>query len=131
MKIEQLSISAAGKWARDCELLCLSECKRLTLTYVKEEDETCWQLQCEHVLAYKVISEEFSTVGYLINMPVEGAFYEILDSPWITEFKDFNQGILNKCKHYVMQFYDETVEIIAQNFIFKQLKEIPAEFADY
>ncbi len=33
---------------------------------------------------------------------------------------------LDKCKHYVLQFYDETIEIIAHNFAFEQLKNKPA-----
>ena len=36
--------------------------------------------------------------------------------------------ILDKCKHYVLRFYDETVEIIAQKFAFEQLKEKPTSF---
>jgi len=125
MKIERINIPAAGFWSRDCELLCLSDCKGFKLIYRRDEDDTYWSLECEHVVAYKVITEEFSSTGYLINIPVEGAVFEVTDSPWIQEFGSETNQILSKCRHYILQFYDETIEIIAKNFIFKQLKEPP------
>lgn len=125
MKIEKIDTPAAGTWARDCELLCLSECKRFKITYYKDEDGTYWALHCNHIVAYKVFSEEFSMVGYLVKMPIDGAFFEIIDSPWIKEFGRDRAHILDKCKHYVLKFYDEVIEIIAQEFVFEQLKEKP------
>ena len=86
MKIKKIKIAAAGAWARDCELLCLAQHKGLKINYHRDGDDTYWRLQCERIIAYQVINEEFSRDGYLINMPVEGAFFEILDSPWISEF---------------------------------------------
>ena len=125
MKIEKVDTPAAGTWARDCELLCLSDCKGFKISYHRDEDDTYWCLQCKGIVAYKVFSEEFSMVGYLLNLPVEGAFFEILDSPWIHEFGREQARILDKCKHYVLRFYDETIEIIAQDFVFEKLKEKP------
>lgn len=125
MKIEKLDTPAAGTWARDCELLCLHDCKGFKLSYHRDEDDTYWNLQCKGIIAYKVIGEEFSRTEYLINLPTEGAFFEILDSPWMHEFGHVRSTILDKCKHYVLRFYDETIEIIAQDFIFEQLKEKP------
>ncbi len=125
MKIEKVDTPAAGTWARDCELLCLSDGKGFKIRYHRDEDDTYWSLQCKGVVAYKVMGEEFSTTGYLINLPVEGAFFEILNSPWICEFGQERSRILDKCKHYILRFYDETIEIIAQDFLFEQLKEKP------
>jgi hypothetical protein len=67
MKIEKIDIAAAGTWARDCELLCLSDCKGFKISYHRDEDDTYWSLQCKGIVAYKVMGEEFSTTGYLIN----------------------------------------------------------------
>lgn len=125
LKIKELDTPAAGTWSRDCELIRLSDYEGFKITYIKSEDETYWKLCCSLIVAYKLYSEEFSKVGYLINLPVEGAFYEIIDSPWIKEFGKERAHILDKCKHYVLQFYDETVEIIAQEFTFRQLDERP------
>lgn len=125
MKIERVDTPAAGTWARDCELLCLSDCKGFKIRYHRDEDDTYWSLQCKGIVAYKVMGEEFSTIGYLMKLPVDGAFFEILDSPWIREFGQERSRILDKCKHYVLQFYDETIEIVAQDFVFEQLKEKP------
>jgi hypothetical protein len=126
MKIQKVDIPAAGTWSRDCELLCLQDSyKAFWIIYHKDEDDTYWRLRCKGVVTYKVVAEEFSTKGYLINIPVEGAFFEILDSPWISEFGPDESRILDKCKHYVLQFYDETIEIIARDFIFEKLEEKP------
>ena len=103
----------------------LTQHKGLKISYHRDEDDTYWRIQCERIVAYKVINEEFSRTGYLITLPVDGAFFEILDSPWISEFGQREDRILDKCKHYVLQFYDETIEIIAQDFAFEQLKEKP------
>ena len=125
MKMEKVNTPAAGTWARDCELLCLSDCKGFKISYHRDEDNTYWSLRCKGIVGYNVMGEEFSRTGYLINLPVDGAFFEILDSPWIKEFGENHARILDKCKHYVLRFYDETIEIIAQDFIFQQLKEKP------
>ena len=125
MKIGKLNIPAAGTWARDCELICLFDYKGFRVNYHRDEDDTYWSLRCEGIVAYQVIGEEFSRAGYLIDLPVDGAFFEILDSPWIHEFGQEQARILDKCKHYVLRFYDETIEIIAKNFVFEQLKEKP------
>ena len=116
---------AAGTWARDCELICLSDYKGFRLSYHKDEDDTYWSMQCEGIVAYQVTGEEFSRAGYLINLPVDGAFFEISDSPWIHEFGQEQARILDKCKHYVLRFYDETIEIIAKDCVFEQLNGKP------
>ena len=125
MKIKKIKTSAAGTWARDCELICLSDYKGVRISYHKDEDDTYWNLQCKRIVAYKVTNEEFSRDGYLINLPTDGAFFEVLDSPWISEFGQDEDRILGKCKHCIFQFYDETIEVIAQEFIFEKLKEKP------
>jgi len=124
--MEKINTPAAGTWARDCELIDITLHKGLKISYHRDEDDTYWCIQCERIVAYKVINEEFSRAGYLINLPIDGAFFEILNSPWIREFGQEQDRILDKCKHYVLQFYDETIEIIAQYFVFEQLKEKPA-----
>ncbi|MBA3238017.1 MAG: hypothetical protein H0T62_06665 [Parachlamydiaceae bacterium] len=125
MKIEKIDIPAAGTWARDCELLCLSQGKGFKIIYHRDDDDTYWIAKCQGVVAYKVIGEEFSTTGYLFDLPVDGAFFEILDSPWMREFGDEKDRILSKCKHYILEFYDETIEIITRDIVFEQLKEKP------
>ncbi len=125
MKIKIIDIPAAGTWARDCELISLVNDKNngFILKYHKDSDDTNWSLKCEVRPAYKVVGEEFFRVGYLRNLPVEGGFFEIVNSPWINELGEFQSRIPENCKHYVLQFYDETIEIVASKFIFEQLKE--------
>lgn len=126
MKIEKVDTPAAGTWARDCELISLINDNKIgfILKYRKDSNDTYWSLKCEIMPAYKVVGEEFFRVGYLRNLPKDGAFFEICDSPWIIELREFQTRIPLDCKHYVLQFYDETVEIIASKFTFEQTNEL-------
>jgi hypothetical protein len=132
MKIQELDTPAAGTWSRDCELIRFSLEDDLQLIYYKDEDRTHWEVEIWGIISYKLTCEEFSKVGYLRKMPVEGAFYEIIDSPWLDEFKVCNRdNIINNLKHYVLQFYDETIEFLAEKLIFKQIKEKPPGIEHY
>jgi hypothetical protein len=129
MKVIPIDTPGTGTWARDCELICLSDsylsdCKGFRVSYRRDEDDTYWMMHCETITAYKVISEELSTTGYLINLPADGAFYEILDSPWLAELGNKDR-ILSGYRHFVLQFYEETIEVIAKHLYFEQLKDKP------
>lgn len=127
MRTETLNTPAAGTWARDCELINLIfDHKGFRMTYHRDEDDTYWVIHCDTLTAYKVISEELSRDGYLLDLPYEGAFFEILDSPWIDELGGKTSKILIGCKHFVLKFYDHTIEILAPELAFEQLKEKPA-----
>jgi hypothetical protein len=126
MKFQELKIPAAGTWARDCELIFLTHGKELKIGYYRDEDTTYWSLTCKGIMACKLVGEEISRFNYLSETPTDGAFYEILESPWIIELSVHRPEFFENCKHYVLQFYDETIEIIANEFIFEQLKERPS-----
>ena len=64
MKIEKINTPAAGTWARDCELINLAQYKGLKINYRRDEDDTFWSIQCERIVASKVVDEEFSRTGY-------------------------------------------------------------------
>ena len=132
MKIEQLNIPAAGTWSRDCELIQLCDEGNLKILYYKDEDQSHWEVECCGIICYKLTSEEFSTVSYLLKLPIEGAFYEISNSPWLEDFRICNRDdIINQRKHFVLQFYDETVEILAEKLTFKPVKEKPPGIEHY
>ena len=127
MKIIKMEIPAAGTWSRDCELIRLVQHQRkgFELTYYKDENNTYWNMKCEMIVAYKVTSEEFSTIGRPITLSADGAFFEIEDSPWVYELCRDRAELLKKCKHYIFRFYDETIEMMCQEITFDQLKEKP------
>lgn len=125
MKIEKINTPAAGTWARDCELISLSAGKGLKIIYHKDEDDTYWCVNCKNVVVCKLLNEEFSTAGYLTNLPIEGAFYEIKDSPWIDEFPPVFEYIFANSQHYILRFYDEAIEIIARELSFERLPDRP------
>jgi hypothetical protein len=117
MLIKTLDVPAAGTWARDCILISLSYTDELKISYQKEDD-TLWELQGQGVIAFNLASEEFSLAPFLLNLPVEGAFFEMLDSPLLAELELKFSKKLNGYKHYIFKFYDETVEVILQKVDF-------------
>jgi hypothetical protein len=122
MKVKRIDLPGSGKFSRDCELISLTNEKGLTLTYHKDSDDTYWKLQCEIIPAYKVVGEEFSTIGYLSEIPADGSIFEVLNSPWMNElFED--EKINEKYSHYVLFFYDECVEVIAHKFYFNKIEK--------
>lgn len=88
MKIEKINTPAAGAWARDCELICLADSRGFRIGYHKDEDNTYWSLQCEHIIAYQVIGEKFSTRGYLMHLPAEGALVPLLSRKSLRVFQE-------------------------------------------
>ncbi len=75
MKITSINIPAAGTWAKDCELLSLSDCRGFTLNYRKDEDNTFWSMRHQGIIAYKVISEEFARNGYFDKTTYKWFFF--------------------------------------------------------
>lgn len=123
MKIEPLNIPAAC--AIGFKLISLNwDRKGFRINY-RSKDGIYWILRCELIIAYKVTVKEIARNEYLMNLPIEGAFFEILDSPWIAEFGQEKLGILDRCKHYVLKFNNKIIEIIAQKFIFEESIENP------
>lgn len=121
MKIEPLNIPAAC--AKGFELISINlDRKGFRIDY-RSKDEIYWILRCEHMIAYKVVGKEISENKYLMSLPLEGTFFEILDSPWIAEFGPDKPGILERCKHYVLKFGNKIIEIIAQKFTFDECVE--------
>jgi hypothetical protein len=123
MQVITLNIPAAGEWSRDCILKSLVYKNELKISYQKEDD-TLWELQCQGVLAFNLAAEEFALGRFLLKLPVEGAFYEIIDSPWIAEMELKFSKNLSKYKHYVLEFYDEIIEIILEKINFRSIKNL-------
>jgi hypothetical protein len=119
MKYITLDIPPAGSWKRDCELVHFNF-RPLWLEILKESDETKWKIKFNGLVAFKITSEEFTI--HLKNTPKNGSFYLIEDSFWISDLNKTNSSILEKCKHYVLFFYDETLEVIAQDLVYEKIK---------
>lgn len=69
--------------------------------------------------SYRVTSEEFIGVGVLAELPNDGSFFEVKDSEWVNEITDCDQTL--KLKHFIFCFYEEIVEILAEDLSFEDL----------
>jgi len=124
MKFIALDIPATGTWIRDCELYAFNRYPHLSLEFTKESDETAWKITFNDFIAFKVTSHEFMIHLLLLKeLPDHGAFYLIENSPWLHELKGIEKPeILDTCKHYVLFFYEEVVEIISNNISCEKVK---------
>ena len=87
--IKYLDKSFSGTWHRDCELLSFKfKPSPLELIYYRDEDSTNWKINFDSVAAFRLITEELSVFDYLIFLPVDGSFYELVDSPWLAKLKE-------------------------------------------
>jgi len=119
MKFITLDIPAAGTWKRDCELVAFNKYP-LSLEFIKDSDSTKWKITFDDFIAFKVTSEEFT--AHLENVPIEGAFYIIENSPWLENLRTLDKDVLNKCKHYLMFFYDDVFEVVSKDMICEMIK---------
>jgi hypothetical protein len=113
-----LDIPPAGSWKRDCEL-CAFSMNPLSLQFVKDSDNSKWEINFDDYIAFKVTSEEFTI--HLDNVPISGSFFLANDSLWLNDLKRIKSDVLNECKHFVLFFYDEVVEVISKNMTYVKL----------
>ena len=121
MSFTLLNIPCAGTWKRDCELTSLNLHTKLCVEFFKDEDRSKWKLEFGGLIAFKLTGEEF--VGMLFNdLPEEGSFYIYDNSPWLESLKRYEKDdLIMSSKHFVLFFYDEVVEAIAKEILFKKL----------
>ena len=119
MNFTILNIPAAGIWKRDCGLLDFS-LSPLSFEFIKDSDSTRWKMVFNDYVAFKFTAEEFTV--HLTKLPENGSFYLIEDSSWIKELCKSNSDVIKKCRHYVLFFYNEVVEIISPGFSLTQIE---------
>ena len=122
MDIITIENSASGTWHRDAELLAIKSHTGLELIVEKDSDNKKWRIVFNGIIAYKVTCEEFY-VGILDQLPIDGGFFEIKDSPWIAEYGDYRSDILSERHHFVYCCYDEAIEVIAKDFTVTEVKD--------
>ncbi|MBR9701551.1 hypothetical protein GOV13_01375 [Candidatus Pacearchaeota archaeon] len=120
MEIIKIDNIAAGNWHRDCELISLVyQLPDFQFEFKKDSDSKKWKVLFENPVAYKVTSEEFIGVGVLAKLPDDGSFFEVKDSEWVNEITDGDQSL--KLKHFIFCFYEEIVEVLAEDLNFEDL----------
>lgn len=120
MKIVKIDNVAAGTWHRDCELTSLVyQLSDFQFEFEKDSDSKKWKVLFKSAVSYKVTSEEFIGVGVLAKLPNDGSFFEVKDSTWVNEITDGDQSL--KLKHFIFCFYEEIIEVLAEELSFKDL----------
>ncbi len=118
MKIIKINNLATGTWQRDCELTYIAQqLSDFQLEFKKDSDSQRWRVLFKNTISYKVTAEEFIEFDILSKMPNDGSFFEIQDSNFIK--KIIGKENLLKLKHYIFCFYDEFIEVIAEDLTFE------------
>lgn len=120
MKFVICDVPPAGSWKRDCELLDF-KLRPLSFQFLRDSDGSKWEVTFQSYIAFKVTSEEFT--NHLLFLPEEGSIYTIEDSDWLKYLKKIDTPILIGCKHFILCFYDEIIEVIAKEMAYVRLSE--------
>jgi len=117
MNIKPRNVPLKAEWHRATTLLELSFSRNgLAMRVVEEDTEKEWHFRFREVQAFKCTAEESgAAVRGSLPLPVEGAFYEVTDSPWLRELGLGKLAYLSRAKHYVICCYDEIVEVVASD----------------
>lgn len=80
---------------------------------VEEEDSAKrWNFEFQSVASFRVTSEELS--GHIVaGHALHGGFFEVSDSPWLSELGQEEITYLNEAKHHVICCYDVVVEVVS------------------
>ena len=123
MQIKELSGAFSGISHRDCDLLEVKgPLAELELKYEIESDGSQWKIRFGDTYACRIVSEELVN-NHLLSITTKScSFYEIDSSQWINEFEKNSGRDMAKAQHFVLFFYDEIIEIIADTLIPEQQK---------
>ena len=113
MKVIRWNAPFNTEWHRENELdeLVLNQTTGLSLL-ISGEEKGAWRLSFKSVAAFRVTTEE-CIGGFLLNLPIGGSAFEVLDSDWIHELNIGGVHFLDNVKHYIIFCYDDIIEIVA------------------
>ena len=119
MMIRTWDLPIKAEWHRASELKSLSFSldNKLTLLLLEEDSQKCWRLHFPQVQGFKWTTQESGMWGAVLkSLPATGAFYEVVDSPWLLELGHGVVHYMEHAKHYVICSYDEYVEVVATRY---------------
>lgn len=121
MSVKAWELPIKAEWHRATELGSLSFSRDgLTLILIEGDSGRHWRLRFPEVQAFKCITEE-SAADLLGTLPPQGAFYEVVDSPWLSELGRGKIEYMAQAKHYVICCYDEVLEVVASRHDIEQV----------
>ena len=89
----------------------------LEIVLLEEERRQRWVMHFEEILAYKVITEEWSKWSTQ-QIPADGGFFEILDSPWLAALGLTETPLEKTPHHFLICCQRELIEVAAWDCIF-------------
>jgi len=121
-KAETLPHRAAGTWHRDCELVQVNGLlPDFELVFEKESDGGRWKATFKTIVGARLSSEECVDDALSSVLPVYGSMYVLKESPWVSELKKCGQPFCTHLQHFVLCFYDEMVEVAAEDMMLQEL----------
>jgi hypothetical protein len=113
MKIIEWDVPIVARWYRSTELKDLHFGKGdLVLRVIEEDTDRERTVVFKNVQAFRGTTEECAA-PIIGTLPQDGGFFQVQDSPWLTELGRGEVSFLDQSKHYIVACYDEILEIVA------------------
>lgn len=113
MEMVRWDVPIKASWYRATELMEVRfDRTGLHLVIIEEESECEWSVHFKNVQAFRSTTEE-CVVNLIDQLPREGGFFIVENSPWVAELGRGRVIFLEQSRHFVVACYDEVVEVVA------------------
>ena len=118
MLVETWDVPVTAEWQKSNVLVDFAYSEDgLEIELVEGESKQQWLLQFEEILGFKVIRDEWSEWS-AEPFPADGAFFEIVDSPWLEALGVTVSSLEDAPHHYIICCKRELLEVAAWECIF-------------
>lgn len=116
MDVESWDVPVISTWQKSNTLVDFSYTEHgLEIVLIEEESKQRWVLIFEEIIGFKVISDEWSKWSTEL-IPPDGAFFEIIDSPWLAALGITDSSLEDAPRHFVIICQRELIEVAGREF---------------
>lgn len=113
MRVETWDVPVTATWQKSNTLVDFAYSEEgLEIELVEGESKQRWLLHFEEVLGFKVLGDEWSQWS-AEPFPVDGAFFEIVDSPWLAALAITDSALEESPHHFIICCQRELIEVAA------------------
>ncbi len=85
----------------------------LEIVLLEQESRQRWVMHFEEILAFKVITDEWSKWS-AEQIPADGGFFEMIDSPWLAALGLTDTSLEDTPHHFLICCQRELIEVAAR-----------------
>ena len=116
MNVETWDVPVVSTWQKSNTLADFTYTENgLEIVLIEEESTRRWVILFEEILGFKVIRDEWSKWSKEL-IPPDGAFFEIIDSPWLVALGVTDSSLEDTPRHFVICCQRELIEVAGREF---------------